>query len=226
MARKDGYRLRGAPDPCTKKGAAGRRRPEEGCLRRADYSATILTDFTPWRALGVLGSGPEGGGGGIFSGTPSADARGAGGGGGGDLLDPLAAGDDLAEGGVLAVEELGVAVADEELAAGRIRMLGTGHGDHAAGVRAVVELGLHLVARVAGAGDALGAGFGVRATALDHEALDHAVERGAVVETVGGELLEILDRLRGNLRPELDLDVSVVGADHGVFFGGGGRHGC
>ncbi len=67
-------------------------------------------------------------------------------------------------------------MADEELAAGAVRVAGAGHGEHALHVGAIVELGLDHVARSAGTGDAAGTNLGVRAAALDHEALDDAVE--------------------------------------------------
>src|SRR5690606_8092680 len=48
---------------------------------------------------------------------------------GGDLFQHAVTGGELTEGGVLAVEETGLAVADEELAAGAVGMGGAGHGD-------------------------------------------------------------------------------------------------
>ena len=63
----------------------------------------------------------------------------------------------------------------------------------------VVELGLELVARAAGAG----AG-GV--AALDHEAGDDAVEDDAVVEPFAGEEDEAVDVLGRDLRVQLDAD--------------------
>ena len=58
-------------------------------------------------------------------------------------LDDLVALDDLTEDNVLAVQPGGLGGADEELGAGAVRMLGAGHGDHAADVRLGVELGRH-----------------------------------------------------------------------------------
>ena len=118
----------------------------------------------------------------------------------GDALEHVVAGDELAEGGVLAVEKLGVAVADEKLAAGRVGVGRARHRDDAAHVGLGVELGLDLVAGAAGAGHAGLARLGVGAAALDHEALDDAVKRGAVIEALAGELLEIFDRLRARRR--------------------------
>src|SRR5690606_38195345 len=76
-----------------------------------------------------------------------------------------------------------------------------------------VELGLDLVAGTAGAGHAAAAGFGVGAAALDHEALDDAVKSGAVVETLGSELLEILHVAGGHVGPELEGEVALGGGD-------------
>ena len=123
----------------------------------------------------------------------------------------------------MAVEELGVAEADEELAAGAVGVLGARGGEHAPDVRAVVELGLDLVAGIAGAP----AGFvrdvfGERVAALDHEAFHDAMERGAVVEPLAGELLEVLDVAGGDVGPELDDHLAVAGVDEGDFVGGGG----
>ena len=75
----------------------------------------------------------------------------------------------LAEGRVLAVEVRHFFQADEELRAGRVGIAGAGHREHARLVLGGVELGRNRVARPAGAG-----AFG--AAALDHEALDDAVE--------------------------------------------------
>src|SRR5271155_1624634 len=49
-----------------------------------------------------------------------------------DLVDDVHAGDDLAEDGVLPVEEAGVAKADEELRIGRVRVARPRHADSAA----------------------------------------------------------------------------------------------
>src|SRR5690242_1096239 len=85
-----------------------------------------------------------------------------------DLVDVLHALDDVAPGGVLVVEEGGVAEANEELAVAGIRVAGARHRDGAAHMRFLVELGLELLARAAGA-RAMGA------AGLRHEAVDDAV---------------------------------------------------
>src|SRR5258708_541177 len=59
-----------------------------------------------------------------------------------DLVDVLHALSDVAPGGVLVVEEGGVAEADEELAVAGIRIARARHRDGAAHVRLLVELGL------------------------------------------------------------------------------------
>ena len=86
-------------------------------------------------------------------------------------------------------------------------------------MRLGVELGLDLVAGVAGAGHAARALFGVGAAALDHEALDDAVERGAVVEFLVGELLEVFDGLGRDVGVEFDGHFAEGGLDDGLFFG-------
>ena len=81
----------------------------------------------------------------------------------------------------------GVGQANEELAAGGIGMLGAGHGEDAAHMWLVVELGLDLVARVAGAPATFRVGvLGQRIAALDHEAFHDAVKGGAIVESLRG----------------------------------------
>src|SRR5882672_1028808 len=126
----------------------------------------------------------------------------------GDLVEHVVARDQAAERGVLLVEEARLAMADEELAAGRIGVRRARHRQDPAHVRRVVELGLDLVARTAGAG-------ALRATALDHEARDRAVEHGAVVEALFGELDEVVDVPRRLVREELERHRARAGLDHG-----------
>jgi hypothetical protein len=68
----------------------------------------------------------------------------------------------------------------------------------------LVELVLELVPGTTGAGS-------FRAAALDHEVGNHPVEEEAVVEAVAGKLGEVLDRLGGLVREELELDRSFAG---------------
>ena len=113
-------------------------------------------------------------------------------------------------------------MADEELAAGAVRVARAGHGKHALHVGAVIELGLDHVAGATSAGGAARADLGVRATALDHEALDDAVERGPIVEFLARQLQEVVDGAWRDVGPELDGHVAVVGVDDGTRGAGGG----
>jgi len=88
--------------------------------------------------------------------------------------------------------------------------------EHATLVRLLVELGLDLVARIARAPARFFRRIlGQRIAALRHETLDDAVERGAVIEALLRELLEIFDRVRRHIGPEL--------GDHFAFAGGENR---
>src|SRR5688572_29279830 len=112
-----------------------------------------------------------------------------------DLVDGVHPARDLPEHGVLAVEpRRRVGGDDEELAPVRVGPR-VRHREGAALHLVVVEL---VLERVAGPARARA----LRAAALDHEVLDHAVEDQAVVEAVGGELAEVLDRLRRGLVEE------------------------
>ena len=130
-----------------------------------------------------------------------------------DLLGDVLAARHLPEDGVLAVEPRGrVGGDDEELAPVRVRA-GVRHRERPALDLVVVELVLELVARAAGAG-------ALRAAALDHEVGDDAVEDQPVVEALAGELGEVLDRLRGLVGKELDLDRSFAGVKRGFGHAG------
>src|SRR3954470_6939045 len=119
-----------------------------------------------------------------------------------DLVDDVHAVRHAAEDGVLAAEPWSlVGGDDEELRAVGVRA-GVGHRQRAADDLVLVELVLELVAGAAGA-------RALRAAALEHEVLDHAVEDEAVVEAVRRELAEVLDRLRGVVVEELELDRAV-----------------
>ena len=138
-----------------------------------------------------------------------------------DLLEHGVTGSDLTECGVLPIEETGIAVADKKLATGAVGVGGASHGEHTAHVRLLVELGIELVSGITGAGHAACAFFGVRAAALDHEALDDAVEGRAIIETVTGKFFEVLDGFRGHIGPEGNSHVAVSRGDDGDFVGGG-----
>src|SRR3954468_22453100 len=86
-----------------------------------------------------------------------------------DLVDVLHARRHLAPDRVLVVEEGRIVEADEELAVAGVRARGARHRGGAADMRFLVELGLQLLARSAGAG-------ALRAAGLRHEAIDHAME--------------------------------------------------
>ena len=142
----------------------------------------------------------------------------------GDFLQNVFAGDDFAEGGIFVIQERRITVTNEELAPGAIWVGRPGHGEDALGVRTVIKLGFDLVPRAAGAGLAFAAGFGVRATALDHEAFDDAVESGLIVKSFAGELQEVVDGARGDFGPEFDSHVAGRGVDNRAW-GGGFIHG-
>src|SRR4051794_11678685 len=119
-----------------------------------------------------------------------------------DLVHVLHAFYDLAPNGVLLVEEAGVTKADEELRVRRMRRAGAGHRAGAAHVRLTVELGLE-VRKVRAA--AAGAG---RIAGLRHKALDHAVERYAVVKALARERLDAFDVAGREVGAQLDDDAA------------------
>src|SRR6266404_3780545 len=103
-----------------------------------------------------------------------------------DLVDVFHARRHLAPDRVLAVEESGIVETDEELAVAGIRIRGTRHRSRAAHMGLIVELGLELLARAAGAGP-------LRTAGLRHEALDHAVEHDAIVKALAHQFLDPRD---------------------------------
>ena len=101
----------------------------------------------------------------------------------GNGIHHIHAGSDLAEGGVLAVQMLGIGVHDEELAASGIGGGGTGHAEHASLVlQVVLDAVEEKLALDAIAGAAHPSTFG--AAALNHEAGDDPVEDQAVIVIV------------------------------------------
>ena len=80
-----------------------------------------------------------------------------------------------------------------------------------------VELRFDLVAGTAGPGHAGLALAGVGAAALNHEALDDAVKRGAVVEFLVREFLEVFDGFWSDVGPEGDRHFTVGSLEDGVF---------
>lgn len=116
----------------------------------------------------------------------------------GEGVDVFHARGDLAPDGVLAVEKTGVGKADEELAVGGIGIGGAGHRADAADMRSLGEFGFQVrLARSARAA----AG---RIAALGHEARDHPVEGRAVVEALGGQLLDPGDMTRREIGAKTD----------------------
>jgi hypothetical protein len=135
---------------------------------------------------------------------------------GGDLFQHVVTLDELAKRGVLPVKKARVAMANEELTAGGIRILRAGHREDAADMGFVVKLGLDLVAGTASAPSLLLAGvLGQRITTLDHETLDDAMETSAVVKALERQFLEIFDMAGRDVRPEFK--------DH--FAGSSGKNG-
>ena len=128
---------------------------------------------------------------------------------GGDGIHHIHAAGYLAEGGVLAVQMLGILMHDEELAAGGIGGGGPSHAQHAPLVLQVVlhtveeELALDAVAGATHTG-----AFG--AAALDHEAGDDPVEDQTVVIVMIAQVDEIVNALGCLLGIQLALDDTAV----------------
>ena len=135
-----------------------------------------------------------------------------------DFFQHVVALDELAERGVLAVEKARVAVADEKLRAGGIRILRARHREDAARVRLVIELRLDLMPRPARAPRAfLARIFRQRITALNHKTLDDAMKTSAVVKTFLREVSEIFDVARRNVRPEFENHFARTGGKDSNF---------
>ena len=128
---------------------------------------------------------------------------------GGDGVHHVHAGSHLAEGGVLAVQVLGVGVHDEELAARGVGGGGTRHAENAPFVLQVVldavekELALDAVAGAAHAG-ALGA------AALNHEAGNDSVEDQTIIKMVIAQVDEVADALGRFVGIQLAFDDAAV----------------
>src|SRR5579862_2576253 len=121
-----------------------------------------------------------------------------------DLVDVFHAFDDVAPGGVLPIEEGRVVKADEELAVAGVRIGGARHRHGAAHMRLLVELGLEVLARAAGAG-ALGA------TGLRHEAVDDPVKHDAVIEALFHQFLDAGDMAGRQVRAHGDHHIALGG---------------
>ena len=112
------------------------------------------------------------------------------------------------EGGILTVQMGGILMHDEELAACAVGDHGTSHAENAAGVLKVVleTVGGELaLAAVAGAAHAVAVG----AAALNHKAVDAAVENEAVIVAGIGQLNEVIHALRRHVGIELGHDLSA-----------------
>ena len=128
---------------------------------------------------------------------------------GGDAVYHVHAADDLTEGRVLSVKVRGILVHDEELAAGRIRVHGSGHGEDAGRVAEIVRETVHrefAADLIAGTAHAVA----VRAPALDHEAFDDPVEGQAVVKALIHQGKEVAHGVGGDFRVELRDDLRAV----------------
>jgi len=148
------------------------------------------------------------------------------GGRGGDFFQNVITLDQFAERSVLMVEKTRVAVANEKLAAGGIRIAAPRHRNNPAHVRMIIKLGVDHVTGAASAPAIFGAGvLGEWIAALNHEAFDDAMEQGAVIKTLPGELLEIFDGFGRGVGPELDDHFARTRFNDGDFFTGGRRGG-
>lgn len=115
---------------------------------------------------------------------------------------------------VFEVEECVVGGVDEELAGSGIRIAGARHGDGADGVfQAVVRFVVDgficgFLGKVCG-----------KAAALNHKAVDHAVENGVVVKAFARVADEVGDGFRCFGFVERQADVAHIGFDDGVCLG-------
>ena len=128
---------------------------------------------------------------------------------GGDGVHHVHTGSHLAEGGVLAVQVLGVGVHDEELAARGVGGGGTRHAENAPLVLQVVldaveeELALDAVAGAAHTG-----AFGT--AALNHEAGNDSVEDQTVIKMVAAQVDEVANALGRLVGIQLALNDAAV----------------
>jgi hypothetical protein len=112
--------------------------------------------------------------------------------------------DYLAEDRMFVVEPGRGGVRDEELRTVGV-WAGVRHRKNAGA--AVLEIFVKFVGKlIAGAASARA----FRAAALDHEVVDHAVERQTVVEAVFRELFEISDRFRRFVVVQLEADIAML----------------
>jgi len=120
---------------------------------------------------------------------------------------------DLTPDGVLPIEESGIVKADEELAVGRVRIVGPRHRADPAHMRFGVEFGLEVgLVRSAHAG-------AVGAAALGHEARDHAVKLDPVIEPLVCQLDDPRDVAGGQIGAQLDLHIAAAAERKGKVLG-------
>ncbi len=111
------------------------------------------------------------------------------------------------------IQEVVVGHVNEELGGCRVRVHGAGHG-HGVGLVGQAVVGLVLDWRVG----RLLRHVGGEAAALDHEAVDHAMEDGAVVMAALYVLFKVGGGFRGFVGEQFQYDGAEVGGqfDHGV----------
>ncbi|CUX17864.1 hypothetical protein AGR3A_Cc200054 [Agrobacterium tomkonis CFBP 6623] len=142
-----------------------------------------------------------------------------------DLVYSFHAGHDLADHGILTVQERTVGEHDEELRIGGIRILRTGHADHAPCERRLGELSRNIRQVGAAGASALGAEtlFHIavlHVAGLRHETVDDAVEGDVVISALLGQRLDLRHVLGRDFRHQLD-DNGTVLQLYGEKFGGG-----
>ena len=98
---------------------------------------------------------------------------------------------------------------DEELASGTVRHHGTSHGKNTSGMFQIIfetiliELSFDGIAWAAHTGS-------VRASALDHETFDHAMEDQTIIVAFLHQTDEVVDCVRSNLRIQLCFDDAAI----------------
>ena len=126
-----------------------------------------------------------------------------------DGIHNIHTGGHLAESSVLLVQMLGILVHDEELGAGGVGALGTGHGQDTTLVTQVIlntvkeELAFDAVAGAAHAG-------ALRAATLNHETGDNAMEDQTVIVVVIGQIDEVIHALGSLFGIQLAFDDATV----------------
>ncbi|MOA33393.1 hypothetical protein D3C78_1546850 [compost metagenome] len=133
------------------------------------------------------------------------------------------------------VQERTIGKHDEELRIGGIRILRTGHADHAARERNLGEFGRNIrqigTTRTCALGaEALLHVAILHVAGLRHEAVDDAVEGDVVISALLGQRLDLRNMLRRNIGHQLDDNGTILQLD-GEKFGGrsegaGGKRAC